>query len=447
MDWATRVASKGKGPQSIGPLLRLHKDRWAEWEKYIDTLKSKGYIEERREERKWNDMLSDLRVGTLEYDFVAALSAKESGKHVAWGKRRLRKGDDCITLNAGFGSLNTTSDLDVNVVSTTPHVLEVWMDFTRAFVEGRADSKRETANSFCEYWDSNFYYEPGVRKSVQIQSRDGFEAVPLTEVLMDEGFEWTTKDTALYELSCVKAYCDAYEGGKNIVMDGRVSSPNPKDMTLSSEQMCYRTSLFFAENFRTACERGTGDEIRYAYLKYAVTKIEGLVSVTSLAVCDVFGKGVFSDFKLKTGKGAYIQPYMAGISAYEMLRNLRMHSKVVEGVLLYKSKYANRLMYALNIVKGLCRTCGLNLKESIPKSNAANLRTIERAMTVMLDFMDGIDAYEGSCLYVENDEWVNKLESSLKILCTRAFEYIEGLIKEETSEKKRGIDYVKELLN
>jgi len=441
MNWAALVASKGKGPQAIGPILNLHKQRWLQWEKYIGILKSRGYTEERREERNWDDMLSKFREGDVEYEFVAALeNAKSEGKYVAWGKRRLKRGEDYVLLNAGFGSLNTTSDLDVNVISTTKEVLEEWMDFTRKFVKGRA------AASFCEYWDSNFYYEPGVLRSVRIQSRDGFEVVPLTEVLMDEGFKWTTKDTALYELTCVKAYCDAYESGKDIVVDGRVSSPNPTGMTLAREQQCYRTALYFAEAFREACAKGDGDAIRFAYLKYAVTKIEALVSVTSLAICDVFGKQVNDDFFMKQGKGAYVEPYMAGISAYEMLRNLRMHSKKVDGVLLYKSKYANRLTYALNTVKGLCDTCRKNKRDQIDKSNKATLRTIERAMTVMLDFMDGIDTYNGNCLYVDNDTWVNKLETSLKILCDRAFEYIEGLIKEETSEKERGTKYVVELI-
>ena len=153
---------------------------------------------------------------------------------------------------------------------------------------------------------------------------------------------------------------------------------------------------------------------------------------------------------MKAGKGAYVKsPYVAGISAYEMLRNLRMHSKKVEGVLLYKTKYANRLMYALNTVKGLCRTCTSNRRDLIRKDSGANLNKIKQAMTVMLDFMDGIDTYtdnNGKCLYVDNVEWVDKLETSLEVLCDRAYDYVEGLIKEETSEKKKGTDYVKELI-
>ena len=143
------------------------------------------------------------------------------------------------------------------------------------------------ATSFCEYWDSNFYYEPVWQ---------GDTVVSLTSLLISKNFVWTTKDTALYELSCVKAYCDAYEKSKNIVVDGRVSSPNPVNMTLDHEQTCYETALFFAEAFRAAYAKGDDDAIRYAYLKYAVTKIEALVSVPSLAVSQVFGKSVFEDF-------------------------------------------------------------------------------------------------------------------------------------------------------
>ena len=89
---------------------------------------------------------------------------------------------------------------------------------------------------------------------------------------------------------------------------------------------------------------------------------------------------------------------MTGISAYELLRNLRMHSK--NGM--YKSKYANRMRYVLTRSSGLCVACSREFAERIVKTNSANLRMIERAIVSLLDFMDGESKYEnkdGTCPY------------------------------------------------
>lgn len=479
-NWADRVESR-KDKWKL--LVDLHVSRWEEWENYINNLKAAGFSEISRSERDWGKMLVKLGEtgviqGNVEYDFLAGLSnrfrkikkKKKKGrkreyrkKHVAWATRTLKRKDDYILLDASFGSLNTPSDLDVNVISTTPFAFQEWMRFTRAFVKSRENNKKkEYAASFCEYWDSNFYYEPGVW--------DGEDVVPLTKLLMGEGFVWTTKDTALYELQCVKAYCDAYEKGKSIRVDGRVSIPRPDQMDVGREQSVYKTSLYFAEMFRLAYEEyakskseSSADQVRYAYLKYAVTKIEGLVSVTSLAVCSVFGPDVFNKYLLKEVKK--LEPYMYAIAGYEMVRNLRMHSH--DGK--YKSKYANRLRFALYDTPGLCKLCRKlprftsegtvdvkKLKEalSMKKSNEAVLSSKKDPMTnsiaVFLDFMDNKSDYgDQVCPYANEsnkNRWIRNLNGTLKDLCDRAYDYIDGVIKEETSNKSRGVDYVGKLL-
>lgn len=454
--WEKRVKNC---KDSVGDLLNLHRSRWDEWEKYIELLKKKGYDErENPYSRDWSKILPFKRPLNmsreessqldLEEEFVRKLGNQYRKRgsvsgvtrkfQVAWAKRLLEKGDDYILLDASFGSLNTTSDLDINVVSTTKEAFELWIEFTRAFV------KRE-AGSFCEYWDSNFYYEPAIYDD---------EVMPLTKVLMNQGFAWTTRDTALYELQCVKAYCDAYEGYKDIVVGDFRSRPRPVDMSAEDEQRCYATSLHFAEVFREAYEAytkgGSADHVRYSYLKYAVTKIEGLVSVTSLAVCRVFGDEVFEEYLNKEGKGAYLKPYISGIAAYEMLRNLRMHSHGTK----YKSKYASRMRYALNRVDGLCDVCSRPRRfnddgsevDAVAKSNNALLKNMTEPIAMLLDFMDGKKSY-AACPYLSMQEtWVTKLADTLNDLCDRAYDYTDGLIKEETSEKKRGTEYVKELI-
>lgn len=465
-NWADRVESKGKDYKS---LVDLHVSRWEEWENYINNLKAAGFSEISRSERKWETMLEKISdKDSVEYKFLANLNLKvrkvkkkkKKGrkreyrkKRVAWATRTLQRKDDYILLDASFGSLNIPSDLDVNVISTTPFAFQEWMKFTRDFVKSRENNKKkEYAASFCEYWDSNFYYEPGVW--------DGEDVVPLTKLLMGEGFVWTTKDTASYELQCVKAYCDAYEKGKSIRVDGRVSIPRPEQMDVDREQSVYATGLYFAEMFRRAYDEyakgGSADQVRYAYLKYAVTKIEGLVSVTSLAVCSVFGPDVYRKYLLKE---VDLKPYMYAIAGYEMVRNLRMHSHAGK----YKSKYANRLRFALYDTPGLCKKCrklerfvdveGLKEDLSVKKSNEALLSTMTKSIAVFLDFMDDKSVYvddqgeEQACPYVNNEKmWIRNLNGTLKDLCDRAYDYIDGVIKEETSNKSKGVDYVGKLL-
>ena len=72
---------------------------------------------------------------------------------------------------------------------------------------------------------------------------------------------------------------------------------------------------------------------------------------------------------------------------------------------------------------------------------------------MLLDFMDGTSDYEGKgCPYIlEQDKWLKNLGDKnlwdkLKELCDRAYDYTDGLIKEQTSEKKKGTEYVKELI-
>lgn len=441
--WKGQIEGK-----SVDDIVSLHVERWDKWEEYIDRLKVKGFVEltppdnDKWAVRNWTEIKADVQ-GT-ELEFVKKLEAKrrnvltdkyELDMQTAWAKRKLSRGSDTVLLDASFGSLNTTSDLDINVVSTTPEVMEVWMEFTRAFVAS------SSAQSFCEFWDSNFYYEPGV------------DYVSIPKRLMADKFPWTTPSTALYELQCVDVYTRAYETTSDIEIEGRRATPNPVQMTMEKEQRCYASSLYFAEKFREAyasyLEGGEREDVRIAYLNYAVTKIEGLVSVTSLAICMVFGKEVFQQYVNK--KDMYLEPYMCGIAAYEMLRNLQMHSH--DG--LYKSKYANRLMYVLVNTPGLCDGHGRVLRwdkvAKIDKTNTAGLTVISRAIGFLLDFMDGEDEYEGGCEFLSEAsraKWERNLGDSLALLCKKTKAYVEGRIKLDTGkdEEREGREYAKNLI-
>lgn len=498
--WAEQVEACGK---NIKQLVALHVDRWEQWGKYIALLKKIGYREVYRKERDWDDLLMNLAAKindtpamalelNFQKDFLNNLATKKSevGKNgrgrilrkSAWSKRMFQKGDDYILLDASFGSLNTTSDLDINVVCTNQDAMDIWMEFAALFVD-----THETAKSFCEFWDSNFYYEPGVcvfpgdiigKQLTNVEDHEYEDIVAeermmfsLPVMLMNSGFAWTSANTAMYELQCVDAYSNAYERNKDIILDGFRASPNPFQFDKKKEQDCYKSGLHFAEAFRSAYEAyqadpSLADGVRFAYLKYAVTKIEGLVSVTSLAVCKVFGKGVWHDYVDKVGKAKYLEPYMAGISAYEMLRNLQMHShKLKYKSTRYKSKYANRLVYVLMHNDNLClahyrqhRFEREGKYIDIAKSNDASLEAISKALGFLLDFMDGLDSEESrraECEFLGKDSrgvWVKNLEERLPELCRMTKEYVEGYIKKSTNvrnadeQEKDGKDFVKELI-
>lgn len=451
--WSQQVKSMG-GDQK--KLVQLHKERWEAWEEFFKYM-NWNELEDKREARKKSD---------AEFE-QAVVNTK-----VTWAVRIFRNGEDYVEFDAGFGSMNEDSDLDVNVVSTTSRVLGLWLEWTNNYVPDMnkklndkfiAENRFEKVGSFCEYWDSNFYYAPGLL----IQGKKEKKIIGYLEHLSELGFRWTTPDTALYELQCVDVYTRAYEEVKDIIVDNNYSRPNPEGISLIDEQNIYLANMKLGEKFRKACEHwlkgGSADAVRYAYLQYAVTKVEGLVCVTSLAICKVLGDAFFVEYVNKEDPDnlgefkKWFKPYMAGISAYEMLRNLQMH--VHDGK--YKSKYAKRLIWVLLNNKGLCKSHEPRSKlarkatmedwdddpaESITKNNTSSIHDIAKAIGFLLDFMDGIDEYGDECKFMDSKDWEANIGDTLSTLCVMTKKYVEGLIKEETSDKQSGVDYVKNLV-
>jgi len=86
---------------------------------------------------------------------------------------------------------------------------------------------------------------------------------------------------------------------------------------------------------------------------------------------------------------------------------------------------------------------------SITKTNSAQMNTMTDPIAVFLDLMDDKEDYT-VCPFATTEnksKWIRNLKGTLETLCARAYDYIDGVIKEETSEKKRGIDYVEDLIN
>ena len=199
--------------------------------------------------------------------------------------------------------MNEASDLDVNVVSTTSDVLDLWMQYTRSYVEANK------VGSFSEYWDSNFYYAPGLVRDDRLYA--------YVDYLSGLGFPLDDTRYCFVRVGVCGCYTRAYEEGKDILVDGYRSRPNPEGISSDKEQDIYPSNLELFQVVRVACESylkgGSGDAVRYAYLQYAVSRWR-VWCVTSLAICKVLGDEFFVEY---VNKPDWFEPYMAGISAYE----------------------------------------------------------------------------------------------------------------------------------
>ena len=189
----------------------LHVKRWQLWNEFIDHCIEKGF-EDSPDDRVNHGAVEDGSGYVHEFQ----LALMDGNRSVMWKKRLLRRdGQPAVLFDCSFGSLNSTSDLDVNVVATDSTVMQLWIQWVPV--------------PFCDVWDSNFYYQPGVARDT---------VVPWTQDLV--GFEWTTTESASYELRCIEAYSRAYSEEKQLEVAGRRTTPNPRGITAarSSSAKC-----------------------------------------------------------------------------------------------------------------------------------------------------------------------------------------------------------------
>ena len=253
--------------------------------------------------------------------------------------------------------------------------------------------------SFSVYWDSNFYFEPAEIVNGELKS--------IKQKLLDTNFTWTTPQTAAKEFDAVKDYTDAYQQNTTLMLDSKHSvQPNPSSLSLAQEINYYDATIHFANKFK---ENANIEN----YLHFASCKIEGLVSVPALAICNVFGKKIYNDFVNKEDTASYLNqnPIGTAIAVYELIRNLEMHSHKHGGTgpLEFKSKYANRLLNILANDRNICDRCKFDLQikkrgtaNALLKTNSATFSDLVLAMRFLQDYMDGIHLYdERGCEFVE----------------------------------------------
>ena len=338
--WANRVAKCDGNPKQLA---QLHIERWQAWNNFIIKFSNDAHVKTTPLQRE---------IDKNEEEFQELLLKSNKG----WSKKIVKN----VVFDASFGSLNSTSDLDINVISPTTDVLDYWIEYLRDW--------QETHNgTFTNFYDSNFYFEP---------SNSSFQ--PLKLLLIKRDFPWTTDTSYLQEFRDVQEYTEAYRNSTKC----QGIFPNPQNMKKEDEITYYIKSKQFGQAFAEAFDTMTNDDIRAAYFNFARCKVEGIISIPALAICGVFGPQVMKQFINKED----IHPRALQIGVYEMLCNLRMHAHKDKGQMRFKSKYAIRLINLLNNNEFICKE---DKVAPIEKTNEASMMEIQPAMIFLLDYLDG----------------------------------------------------------
>lgn len=337
--WADRI-SRCASPRDK---VLLHENRWDAWNTFIESF-AKGSIK-----KETLPITIDHNQEEDEKQFQKLLIASKK----RWSK--IEAGD--VVFDASFGSANSTSDLDITVLSKDTRVLNAWVEYLQIW------QKNNPGKTFTNYYDSNFYFEP---------CDDSMQSLKLGLVDID----FTTQDSYFEEFTAVKEYTDAYQH------EGKVRGiyPNPRKMTPDDEIAYYKKSGRLAQKFAEAVASNQLKNIRKTYLDFALCKIEGIISIPALAICGVFGPEVMQKFIQKKD----IHPKALQIGIYEMLCNLRMHSHN-SGELHFKSKYAIRLV---NLLRNNKFICPADKVPPLSKTNEASMEDIKPAMIFLLDYLD-----------------------------------------------------------
>lgn len=365
--WAQRIADCKNDMEKVN----LHVERWKAWDAFIYKFANGRTIVKE---------VLDISIDENEREFQEALEAKG----IRWSKKIV--GD--VVFDASFGSLNSTSDLDINVLSPNTEVLKEWISFLEKWLS------KHPNKTFTNYYDSNFYFEP---------CDESLQSLKLLLVNMD--FEWTTPESYMKEFEAVKRYTTAYL--KETPIDD--IHPNPKNMNSSDEIRYYTKCRVLANAFSKAYYSKKAEDIREAYLNFALCKIEGIVSIPALAICGVFGPEIMQRYIQKRD----IHPKALQIGVYEMLCNLRMHAHRVKGELRFKSKYANRL---INLLRNNAFICEEDNVSSLTKTNEASMDDIKAAMIYLLDYLDERDCKmkEYKKLDYDIDKVIETMESKIR---------------------------------
>ena len=351
-DWADRIQNAAEDADRI----KLHDDRFQVWNTFIkEFAKNKGLIIEK--ESRPSDGASD-------FEELVVKKGKTFAK-----KTLLRGTTPVVVFDAAFGSMDATSDLDIGVVSTDGFVIDEWVKYIN-----KQQKDIPSSLTFTQYWDSNFYFEPGVLSGGKLVSK---VQANLQQAL-------PTKTTMIQDMHLIEKYAKAYEGKTSMKLGNYNLFPNPdaSGFNQAAEIRQYKAMAEYGQKCFQSFSPKSVQEL-------ACTKTEGLICAGSLAICGVFGKAIQDQF-IDDKEG---QPWRL-IAAFEMLLNLKMH---MHGGLV-KTKYLERLD---NVLRKGQNACKKKLRTSITGDISATKQAYKMAKLqgkvlalinmVMEDEQDGQD--------------------------------------------------------
>ena len=316
-DWAYRI----KKANSISEKAALHNARFEVWNKFInDYANGNG-----------------LKIQTIDRVPSQAFEKKVVGMGNAWSKKILKKNGKIETVfDASFGSMDPTSDLDIGVVSLNKAVIDEWI------IHLEKAQKQIKTITFTEYWDSNFYFEPGVLQGGKLVSK--LQANLETAL--------PTKETMVQDMELIQKYADAYIKKTSMTLGKYSVYPNPEapGFTQKAELEQYKALSYYGNVCFTTFDSTT-------YGQMACCKTEGLISPGSLAICRVFGAKIQQDYINDDTKTIWRL-----IAAFEMLLNLKMHKHGDQ----IKTKYLERLD---NVLKKSPNACTKKTRTSLTRTS------------------------------------------------------------------------------
>ena len=307
-DWADRIAKAT--PQKKA---ELHNARFEEWNKFINPYA----------------LDNGLKIRTIPRVPSQPFELKVVGMGNAWSKKILRDKNGKIetVFDASFGSMDPTSDLDIGVVSVSKHVIDEWIKHLKSAQLLIKDKKI----TFTEYWDSNFYFEPGVLQGDKLVSK--LQANLETAL--------PTKKTMVQDMKLIQKYTDAYIKKTSMTLGKYSVYPNPEAPGFTQEaELDQYTAL---SEYGNVCFK-TFNSTTYGQM--ACCKTEALISPGSLAICSVFGAKVQTKFINDSTKTIWRL-----VAAFEMLLNLKMHKHGDQ----VKTKYLERLDNVLKKSPNACK--------------------------------------------------------------------------------------------
>ena len=194
--------------------------------------------------------------------------------------------------------------------------------------------------TFTRKYDSNFYFQQAVLNSGQLISKKKKEIQKLKP----------TKKSILKQTTLIENYAKAYIAKKSMQLGTFKVYPNPNSSEFNQQAEIIQMEA--TKHFANICQKDFSSD-NVATL--ACCKTEGLISIGSLAICNVFGPDIRDQFKAD----AVDQPWRL-LAAFEMLYNLKMHQNDNK----IKTKYLERLD---NILKNGPNSCKEQLRTQITK--------------------------------------------------------------------------------